>query len=194
MLPLLVHRDGGQVVTRTDHLGDELVECVLGARERGNGSAERLEHRGGIRRREWIRRLHDRLPLLEPVVVRALEPLDVHQPVANLDGGVADTRQEIDLVALLHALGSERGETAVGLTELVAERPPLPARHDRGHHAPAAPRVFAKYSSALRVFVSCSPETSTPLPARNARTSAATWNASVVPQRVESSSTREPSG
>ena len=43
-------------------------------------------------------------------------------------------------------------------------------------------------------FVCCSPDTSTLCEARNARASAAIWNASLVAQRVESSSTRDPSG
>ena len=58
-------------------------------------------------------------------------------------------------------------------------------RHSqRGTMPPSAltspARSRAKYSSALRVFVSCSPERSTPCSVRNARVWAATSNASVV--------------
>src|SRR6185437_16379382 len=74
----------------------------------------------------------------------------------------------------------------------VAEGTPLPARDDlrQAFSLPAA----AKYSSALRVFVCCSPERSTPCLERSTRVSAATLKASDGSQRVESSSTREPSG
>jgi hypothetical protein len=52
----------------------------------------------------------------------------------------------------------------------------------------------AKNSSAVRVLVCCSPNRSTPRSARNARVSAATWNASPGLHFVDSSRIREPSG
>ena len=77
----------------------------------------------------------------------------------------------------------------LGDVELDRVRPDV----DRGDAACHA-ACFAKYSSALRVFVCCSPERSTPRSVRYARASAAAWNASFVSQRVDSSRMREPSG
>ena len=161
VLPSLVHLDGHQVVSRPHHLGDELVERVLGARQWGNGDAERRDHRGDVRRGEWIRRLHDRLPQLEPVVVAALEPLDVHQSVANLDGGVAREREQVDLVAFVDAAGGEFREAGVRLPEALAERPPLPARHDRRRgHQSSSPTIEPRYRARSRP----APEVSGPTP------------------------------
>src|SRR5262249_22007583 len=69
-----------------------------------------------------------------------------------------------------------------------------------GHRAYAnLPRVYAcscleKNSSALRVFVVWLPPTSMPRSDRNARVSAATWNASAGAHFVDSSRMRVPSG
>src|SRR4029079_6834073 len=142
------------------------------------------------------------LPLLEPVAVDRLEELHVHQRVTHLHRRVAGDRQQVDLVALVHPLGRDRRQLSLRLAEVVAEGPPLPAGDDHDSDSVSDSdsdsvsvfRLFAKYWSALRVFVSCSPETSTPCPARKARVSAATWKASCVPQRVESSRSLEPSG
>src|SRR5215211_7475714 len=63
------------------------------------------------------------------------------------------------------------------------------------HAAPVAACSSAeKNSSALRVFVCCSPDRSTPRETSIARPSAATWKASPVGHLVESSRMREPSG
>src|SRR5262249_8196090 len=113
--------------------------------------------------------------------------------VANLHRGVALGREDVGLVALLDAFGGERREALLGGPEADAEPAPLPARDDGQLGCPAF-RPFAKYCSALCVFVACSPETSIPRPARTARASAATWKASAVPARVESSRIRVPSG
>ena len=184
--------------TRLDHLGDELVERVLGARERRDGGrraprAPRRRPRARAGTCAFMTGLH----CSSPSSFVALEPLDVHQPVANLDRGVARTREEVDLVALLHR-ARERARRS-GSRPRRSSSPNV--RHSQrgtiggvGVTRRRSAKVFAKYSSALRVFVSCSPETSTPWAPRNARSSAATWKASVVAQRVESSSTREPSG
>src|SRR5918994_6696016 len=51
-----------------------------------------------------------------------------------------------------------------------------------------------KNSSAVLVFVCCSPERSTPLLSRNALASAATWNASSGRALVDSSTICDPSG
>ena len=59
---------------------------------------------------------------------------------------------------------------------------------------PLTESSFAKNSSAVFVFVCCSPERSTPFFARNARASAATCIGSVVAHFVESSRIRDPSG
>ena len=80
---------------------------------------------------------------------------------------------------------------------------PQPRKRDdstraRAHVAAGFVRVAfsrsAKNSSAFRVFVSCSPSRSTPCSNRNARVSAATWNASDGADLVESSRIRELSG
>ena len=123
-------------------------------------------------------RLHDRPPLLEPVVVDVLELLDVHQPVADLDRRVARAARA----------GRPRRSPARAPARAPASRPRRRrsrspnvrhsqrgtiARPRRGAVASARPQsprsAVAKYSSALRVFVCCSPERSTPRPPRNAR-------------------------
>src|SRR4029453_13656651 len=145
-------------------------------------------------------------PLLEPVAVDCLEQLHVHQPVAALHGGVALLREQIELITLGDVVGLAQVEEALGGAEALAEGAPLPAGDDSGNaRGPRGSRYSAaqdfslacsraKYSSALRVFVSCSPERSTPRSTRKARVSAATWNASFVAARVDSSRMREPSG
>src|SRR5262249_44725264 len=70
------------------------------------------------------------LPLLEPVLVHLLEVLDVEQAVPHLDRLVRDGRQQILLVALLHALRRQRGEAVLCVAEVLAERPPFPAWND----------------------------------------------------------------
>src|SRR5256885_2856576 len=60
--------------------------------------------------------------------------------------------------------------------------------------SPPLPSCFAKYWSALLVFVACSALRSTPRAVRKALVSAATWNASDGTAFVESSRMREPSG
>ena len=189
----LVHLHREQVLARPGELVDELVERVRVALERERRGAERLQYRADVGGGEGERRLQHRPPQLEPVPVHALEALHVHRGVAHLDGGVALRREEVQLVALLHALGRERGEAVVGGVEGLAEGAPLPAGDDRGYPGSCA-SAPAKYSSAVRVFVCCSPERSTPRAARNARASAATWNASPGAHRVESSRMRDPSG
>ena len=79
--------------------------------------------------------LQRRQPLLEPVVAHVLEPLHVHQPVPHLDRVAVLGRQQVQLVALLHALRLERGQPLVGRAEVVAEGAPLPAGNDFGHVA-----------------------------------------------------------
>ena len=86
-------------------------------RDRRALDAERLEHRGDVVAAEREGRLEDRLPLLEPVVVHALEQLDVQLRVADLDRGVARSREQVDLVALLDLLRLESGEAIVGVAE-----------------------------------------------------------------------------
>ena len=193
----LVHGDVCEGGIRTHELGHQLLEGVRVARELRAGNAERIQHQRDVRRGERERGLQHGAPLLEPVAVDGLEPLHVHQVVADLDRGVALLGQEIQLVALLHHLGLALAEKALGGAEALAERAPLPAGDDAGDAVaqdfPSA-RSRAKYSSALRVFVSCSPERSTPCSTRKARVSAATWKASFVAARVDSSRMRDPSG
>ena len=77
--PPLVHPDRQQVGARLDDLGNELIERVLAALEHSGRRAERLEHRSDLDPRHRKRRLHDRSPLLEAVVVDTLQALDVHE-------------------------------------------------------------------------------------------------------------------
>jgi hypothetical protein len=98
-----------------------------------------------------------------------------------------------------------RGAGHVAAAEHV-ERSPHPEHKEEGDRscnqdphqdqpiAPASAAFFAKYSSAVRVFVCCSVSRSTPFEARNARVSAATWNASPGSHFVDSSKIRDPSG
>ena len=196
----LVHGNRGESRVRLDHLGDQLLERVRLSRELRYRDTERAEHGLHVGSAEREEALEHGTPLLEPVAVDGLEPLHVHQAVADLHGGVALLREHIELVALLHALGLAQVEKALGGAEALAEGAPLPARDDSGDPVRSAAQDFsfarsrAKYSSALRVFVSCSPERSTPRSTRKARVSAATWNASFVSARVDSSRMREPSG
>src|SRR6478736_8243094 len=57
-----------------------------------------------------------------------LEALDIHQLAAHLDRRVTLGRKQVQLVALLHTLCRQLGEGRV----VCAERPPFPARDDRG--------------------------------------------------------------
>ena len=143
-----------------------------------------IPHVAGVQR-EGL--LEDGPPLLEPVAVDGLELLHVHQAVTDLHRGVGLLGEDVELVALLHALGlAHLGEVAAEI-ELLSEGAPLPARDDPGGKTArsGSPHLGAhffafffhsreKYSSAFRVFVSCSPERSTPRPKRKARASAAT--------------------
>ena len=203
---MLVHFDRPQAAVRAHDVVDELLERVGLARERGRADAEDRCQRGDVARRQREGRLHDGSPLLEAVLVHGLELLHVHEAAAHLHRGVALEREQVDLVAFLHPVRLHGAEAFVCLAERLAERAPLPARHDPCEtgaslcdwrlrcHRSSSPTSCAKYASALFVFVSCSPERSTPWPARKARVSIATSNASPVAQRVESSSTRDPSG
>ena len=202
----LVHGHRGESRARSNHLVHQLLERVGLARELRDRDAERAQHGPEVVGAEREEALEHGTPLLEPVAVDGFEPLHVHQAVADLDGGVALLREQVELVALLHALGLAQVEEPLGGAEALAEGAPLPARDDSGNARGArdsrrsAAQDFslacsrAKYSSALRVFVSCSPERSTPCSTRKARVSAATWNASFVAARVDSSRMREPSG
>ena len=125
-----------------------------------------------------------------------LELLHVQQAVAHLDRRVARVREQVELVALLLAVAAERAEAALGGAEARRRRCATPSGVRSAELAGSAPAVQLprEVLERLLVFVCCSPERSTPWSARNARVSAATWNASVVAQRVDSSSMREPSG
>ena len=70
--------------------------------------------------------LHRGRPLLEPISADPLAPLDVHQLVANLDGGIASRRQQVELVALLHALHRQRREAILRGAGRLTEQSPLP--------------------------------------------------------------------
>ena len=93
------------------------------------------------------------------------------QTVADLDRGVAAAREQVDLVALLSPLRRRAPRSARRRRRSLAEGAPLPAGNDRVTRGPASPPLrhralssrCAKYSSALRVFVCCSPERSMPV-------------------------------
>jgi hypothetical protein len=117
-----------QVVARAHDLIEELGERVRQARERRQRiHAQSEEHGADVCRGERERNLHHRNPLLEPVVVHALQMLDVHQLVAHLDGVAAPHGQQVELVALLHGLRGQRSELRLGGSEAFAECTPLPA-------------------------------------------------------------------
>ena len=89
----------------------------------------------GVLRVERERRLHHRLPAFE-TSLRLAQELDVHQAIADLGVAGRRSRQEVDLVALLHGVRSERPETLLGHAEPRAECTPLPTRDDRRHDPP----------------------------------------------------------
>ncbi len=130
VLALLVHSDREQVRARPDDLVDELVERVCGAGERRTLDPERHEHREHLLCGKRVGRFHDGLPLLETILVHGLELLHIHETVANLDGGVAAQREQVDLVALLDPLRPLAREPRVGLAEALTEGAPLPAGND----------------------------------------------------------------
>ena len=105
------------------------------------GRAQRLQHEAHVGRRQREGGLQHGHPLLEPVFVDALEALDVHQPAADLHGGIAVGREQVEVVALLDPVRCERVEAALGRPEALAEGAPLPARDESGHvwHAASVP-------------------------------------------------------
>jgi hypothetical protein len=131
----LVHAEQQHVRARPQDPTDELIDGVLRALDVGGRRAERLGHRDDIGPCEWERRLHHRPPLLEPVVVDALQALDVHQPVANLDRRLASEPEQVLLIAHLRWRGSERSQPAFGGAEPFGEHAPFPARDDRLGHS-----------------------------------------------------------
>jgi len=128
----LVHGHGGESRVRSYHLVDQLLERVRVARELRGGEAEGVQHGPEVAGGEREHAFEHGTPLLEPVAVDGFEPLHVHQAVADLHGGVALLREQVELVALLHALGLAQVEEALGGAEALAERAPLPARDDSG--------------------------------------------------------------
>ena len=106
---------------------DQVGEVVRVAVERRR-DAQRSEHDPGVGRRDRQRRLHDRLPQLEAVVVDLFEVLDVHEAVADLHRVDALRREQVGLVALHDALGLDRAEPLLGPAEPLTERSPFPAQ------------------------------------------------------------------
>ena len=192
-------RRRARVGLRLDDLVDELRRACT-RRARASGRRRRARRAPSRRRRaaSGNTRLQHRLPLLEPVVVDALEPLHVHQPVADLDRRVARDREQVELVALLHALRRQRGRGGCSASpKLVAEGAPLPARDD-----PRARRLSSR-SGALSRSTRAPCASSSPARRRGRRRWSAEERTQPRPrpgtprssrQRVESSSTREPSG
>ena len=139
---MLVHRNRPEIVVRIDDLADELLDVVRLARERRNGHVQRLEERAKLGRGDREVGLRDRTPLLQPVHGHLLEALDVELPVADLDARLGAPREDVDLLAVLHLRRGERASTPLGVTEVVAERPPLPARDDHPASAAGAGRPW----------------------------------------------------
>ena len=127
-----------QFVVGRDDLLDQLVEVVRVAVEGGHGHVQRPEERGDIGRIQRELRLRDGPPLLEPLVVDLLEPLDVELPTADLDASLDPAREDVQLVAVFHFGGLKRRQARLGLAERVAERPPLPAGDDHRSERRAA--------------------------------------------------------
>ena len=71
----------------------------------GATDAQCFQHHRGLFRRERERRLEDRLPQFEAVVIDPLEMFHVGQLVAELDRRVGMHGNEVDLVALSHLVG-----------------------------------------------------------------------------------------
>ncbi len=113
-------------IGRRDQLVEELVERVLGSVHGRRRFAQRLEHAGNVGGGNREFRLHDRRPLLEAVLVDLAQDLDVHQSVADLHG-VAFAADQVDLVALLDALGRQGGERALPRTEIQRRRCAIPS-------------------------------------------------------------------
>ena len=78
--------------------------CRRRARAAGRGRRAPRGRSARRRRRERERRLRHGQPLLEPRLVDVQALLDVHEPAAHLDRGVAGRREQVHLVALLHPL------------------------------------------------------------------------------------------
>ena len=121
----LVHVDREQLGSRVDELAEELLERVLGSLERVL-DRERRQHRLDIGSRHRKAGLQHGLPLLEPVLVDALELLHVQQPAAHLDRRVARDREQVQVIALLLELGRQLTEAGLGVPEALAEGAPLP--------------------------------------------------------------------
>jgi hypothetical protein len=87
---------------------------------------ERRQYRLDIGDRHRKAGLQDRLPLLEPVLVDALELLQVQQAAAHLDRRVARDREQVEIVALLLEVCSQLTEAGLGASKVLAEGAPLP--------------------------------------------------------------------
>ena len=144
---MLVHRNRPEVVVRVDDLADELLDVVRLAREHRHGHVQRLEQRAKLGRGDREVGLRDRTPLLQPVHRDPLEALDVELPGADLDARLGAPREDVDLLALLHLRRGERVEAPLGVTEVVAERPPLPARDDHPASGAGAGRPWPERRS-----------------------------------------------
>ena len=68
-----------------------------------------------------------------PSSLKTHEMLDVHQPVANLDGVGSTRREQVDLVALQHHVRRRRSEAGPDVPQLFAETTPFPVGDDCGH-------------------------------------------------------------
>ena len=105
-LPPLVHRDGAQVVARLDHARRGARRaCTRCARAPGRRRRARRAPRATSAAESGNAAFMTGFHCSSPSSFDALELLDVHQPVANLDRRVARAREQVDLVALLNPLG-----------------------------------------------------------------------------------------
>lgn len=141
--PPLVDGHGAPGGARLDELGEELLERVVRAAERGRGCARRLEGGGDLGGGHREGGVEHGLPPLEADGVDLPEQLEVEAALPDLDVVRHRPRgvvlrlgpQQVELVALLGAAGLEPGGGAAGRPEGPAEGPPLPAGGRRRHRA-----------------------------------------------------------
>ena len=205
-----VERLGGHERTRLA-LAPGLVDGVAQAADRAAGRVDQCQHpdptegagaggdlveqlldvaarRALLERQDGDDRVHDRRPHAVVPEQGREGPHDKEQ-----QGWKGQHEEEGDLSSVPRPSGLQHGVEAAAEHErgVRGATSHAPARCARAGYSRSWP---AKNSSAVRVFVCCSPNRSTPRSARNARVSAATWNVSPGLHLVDSSRIREPSG
>ena len=134
--PLLAHPQHQHIRARPQNLTDKLINRVPRAPKVAHRHAKHLNHRDDIGPRQRERRLHHRPPQLKPVIIDALQALDVHHPVANLHRRLTSEPEHIHLIAHPRRPGAKRNQPALDRAEPPGEHAPLPTRNDRLSHTP----------------------------------------------------------